>query len=43
LVRLDIPTSATKEPVGLLRRSASEMSELAGAFMELLGELAQEP
>ncbi|WP_199026690.1 pca operon transcription factor PcaQ [Ralstonia sp. ASV6] len=43
LVRLDIVTSATKEPVGLLRRSASTPSELASAFMETLTDLAQVP
>ncbi|CAJ0781857.1 HTH-type transcriptional regulator HdfR [Ralstonia condita] len=41
LARLDIATSGTKEPVGLLRRSASAPSELAGAFMDMLIELAQ--
>jgi DNA-binding transcriptional LysR family regulator len=43
LVRLDIATSATKEPVGLLHRSASVPSELASAFMEMLTDLAQAP
>jgi DNA-binding transcriptional LysR family regulator len=43
LARLDIVTSGTKEPVGLLRRSAATPSELASAFMELLTELAQTP
>lgn len=41
LLRLNIATSGTKEPVGLLRRSAATPSELAGAFMELLTDLAQ--
>ncbi len=43
LARLDIPTSGTKEPVGLLLRSAAESTALARAFMETLAELARMP
>lgn len=43
LVRLSIPTSGTKEPVGLLRRSTHTPTELAAAFMEMLTHLAQAP
>jgi DNA-binding transcriptional LysR family regulator len=43
LQRLDVPTPGTAEPVGLLRRSASEPSELAQAFMAVLRELALRP
>ncbi|MEF9388330.1 pca operon transcription factor PcaQ [Ralstonia solanacearum species complex bacterium KE056] len=41
LVRLDLPTSATKEPVGLLRRSADTPDELAAALMAVLASQVQ--
>lgn len=40
LVRLDVPTPGTEEPVGLLRRSAAESSEIAEELIRLLRESA---
>lgn len=38
LVRLDLPTSGTVEPVGILRRSSETPGELAASFMEMIRE-----